>query len=690
MSEDNGKNLLLLMERPLEPVFTPKGDEKVNFDVPLNYVVDELQPQAQGLLNRFGGESSSTVPVKKIAIPDLSIPLRLGRNENFSVFLPAHQEMAGKLIEIFMNARSVDDLTSLAAYCRDRINPEMFFYAMSVAIAHRPDTGNVPLPSMNEIFPDRFVASSVVSRARGEANIETAGSRKPIDIPLDFTAASEREVEQRVAYFREDIGINLHHWHWHLVYPFNGPDVIVRKDRRGELFYYMHHQIMARYNTERLCNGLARARPLTNLREPIQEGYFPKLDTAVAARSWPGRPRNFSLFDLNRVADGLVVSLDDMERLRDRVIEAIRTRRVRNSQGVTITLTDETGIDVLGNMIEASSLSPNQDFYGSLHNRGHVIIGYCHDPDHRYLEPFGVMGDSTTAMRDPVFYRWHSFIDNIFTLYKDSLQPYTEQQLNFPGVSLAEIRVTTNGGNPNTLSCHWNKSDIDMSRGLDFAPRGAILARIQHLNHDEFTYQFVATNKNNKDVVGTVRIFMAPKQDENGRLLDVNEQRMLMIEMDKFLTTLPALKTTTIIRGSKNSAVTIPFESTFRNLERSKPQDQGGSDRFNLCGCGWPQHMLIPKGNAQGFPMDMFVMISNYQQDRINQPNASGCAAGVSYCGLRDRKYPDARPMGYPFDRKVRQGARTMNEFLTPNMKLQPITIRFSNIVKARPTRKRQ
>lgn len=50
-----------------------------------------------------------------------------------------------------------------------------------------------------------------------------------------------------MAYWREDIGINLHHWHWHLVYPFETDIRIVNKDRRGELFYYMHHQIQARY-----------------------------------------------------------------------------------------------------------------------------------------------------------------------------------------------------------------------------------------------------------------------------------------------------------------------------------------------------------------------------------------------------------------------------------------------------------
>ena len=55
------------------------------------------------------------------------------------------------------------------------------------------------------------------------------------------------EPEQTLAYFREDVGVNSHHFHWHLVYPFMGPEPrFYDKDRRGELFYYMHEQMLAR------------------------------------------------------------------------------------------------------------------------------------------------------------------------------------------------------------------------------------------------------------------------------------------------------------------------------------------------------------------------------------------------------------------------------------------------------------
>lgn len=41
----------------------------------------------------------------------------------------------------------------------------------------------------------------------------------------------------------------------------------------------------------------------------------------------------------------------------------------------------------------------------------------------------GVMGESVTAMRDPIFYRWHKFIDSLFQQYKATLQPYTNAEV---------------------------------------------------------------------------------------------------------------------------------------------------------------------------------------------------------------------------------------------------------------------
>lgn len=143
---------------------------------------------------------------------------------------------------------------------------------------------------------------------------------------------------------------------------------------------------MARYNFERLCNRLARTLPFNNFRDPLAEGYFPKLDSLIASRSWPGRSSGSFWRDLNRQADQIQQTVADMERWRDTFLQVVRSRSVRDERGNNIPLTEERGIDVLGNIMEASILSPSRRLYGDLHNYGHLFTSYVHDPDHRHLE----------------------------------------------------------------------------------------------------------------------------------------------------------------------------------------------------------------------------------------------------------------------------------------------------------------
>ncbi|KAF5296289.1 hypothetical protein FQR65_LT19835, partial [Abscondita terminalis] len=282
--------------------------------------------------------------------------------------------------------------------------------------------------------------------------------------------------------------------------------------------------------------------------------------------------------------------------------------------GTTTTLSEFEGIDILGNMIESSIISPNRAFYGDLHNYGHVFLSYIHDPDHRHLESFGVIGDSTTAMRDPIFYRWHAFIDDIFQNFKATLPRYSVGQLNYDGVTVTSCQVQSPNAQANVLNTFWQQSDVDLSRGMDFQPRGSVFVRFTHLQHQPFTYTI---NVNNTGAArqGTCRIFMAPAVDERGNPWLFQDQRTLFVELDRFVVNLRQGQNT-ITRRSDESSVTIPFERTFRNLEANRPQGGDALEQFNFCGCGWPQHLLICKGSVEGMRCHLFVMISNYADDR--------------------------------------------------------------------------
>lgn len=96
------KNLLLLFERPQEPVFMEKGDQKTVFDIPDNFLSERYRPIGSELQTRFGETAELRVPVNNISLPDLSVPMSLGRHEQFSVFIPRHRRIAGRLIDIFL------------------------------------------------------------------------------------------------------------------------------------------------------------------------------------------------------------------------------------------------------------------------------------------------------------------------------------------------------------------------------------------------------------------------------------------------------------------------------------------------------------------------------------------------------------------------------------------------------------
>lgn len=672
--------LQLLFDRPTEPIIMPRGDNASNvFDVPDGYLNERVRIIRDKIAKRFEKPGRTNIPIGNISVPDLTIPMKIGKNDTFSLFIPAHRDIAGNLIDMFMAAKTVQDLIATAAYCHDRINPYLFNYGLSVALLHRPDTKEVSLPNFLQCFPGKFVDGTVFQMTREEAVMVPKEVREPIVIPRSFTA-SDKEPEQATAYFREDLGINLHHWHWHLVYPFAASDIsIVAKDRRGELFYYMHQQVLARYNAERFSNNMLRVKSYNNLREPILEGYFPKLQVLIASRAWPSRQANTSLSDVNRTEDQLAVKISDLELWTKNLNEAVTKGVAIDRQGKEIPLSEDKGIDILGDMIEASMLSPNRPLYGSLHNFGHVLTAACHDPDGRFMESFAVMSDTTTAMRDPFFYRWHNNINDIFLMHKNKLPQYTEAQLDYKGVRVTDLQITVDNKSPNQLFTFWQQSEVDFSRGLDFAPRSPVFVRFTHLQHEEFNFVVKVNNATPKRIFGTMRLFMAPRLNDKGEVMKYNEQKNLMIELDRFKVILKQ-GDNVIKRSSLDSSVTIPYERTFRNLDAGRPMDEEpGQTGFNFCGCGWPQHMLIPKGTTKGMVFDLFAMVSNYDNDKIEQDITGACSDADSYCGVQDRKYPDKQAMGYPFDRMGRAGVDTLSKFLTPNMKVTEVIVTFTD-----------
>uniref|UniRef100_A0A6A7FNP2 Phenoloxidase 2-like n=1 Tax=Hirondellea gigas TaxID=1518452 RepID=A0A6A7FNP2_9CRUS len=711
------REMMYLFERPSDPLYMPRAGNTIVFNLPSADVPSGFAP-------RFGGEPPGVINVETDRNLPGTLPnlvTRIPRGSPFSLNIREHRQAAQVIIDMLQKATTVDQLRNIAASIREEINETLFVYALSFILTRNKLFRGLRVPSILETFPSRFIPSNIIDRARSMVNRENSNRNSDesqalvINHDQDFSGLRSR-LENRVAYWREDFGLNAHHWHWHLVFP---SDLLLPTetppDRKGEIFYYMHQQIVARYDMERMSVGLPRVVKLDNLREPVPDGYFSKLrfDNADTnpnrimvpglnpnATLWGTRQDNTLLGNYTRLNTFFPVDVAELELWRDRLLDGIHQGFFINAQGTRVPLSDDVditdgrqkrGIDIIGDAFEADQfLSPNYGYYGDMHNFGHVLIASAHDPDGTHGENLGVMSDSATAMRDPIFYRWHKHIDWIFQQYKARMPVYTVADLQLEGVSITRLGVAT-GNVADELHTGWTRREFEASRGIDFGTARSVRIDMQHLDHKPFDYHILANNSTGGPKQVYVRIFLAPKINPSGMEMPLLEQRLLWAEMDKFVFTLKP-GANHIKRPSSQSSVAITGELTFRELETGIRGGIPASERppgeleEDFCGCGWPQHLLVPRGRPEGMDFQIFVMMTDYEEDRMPGPSgARQCASASSYCGVLDSRYPDKRPMGFPFDRLPPRELRTPREqvitisdlAILDNMFVHDIKIRF-------------
>ncbi|EDW04434.1 GH22590 [Drosophila grimshawi] len=155
------KALELLFQRPLEPVFTTRDNGKTVFDLPDSFYTDRYRNNSVEVATRFSQNVETRIPLRELtSVPNLDFAAKLGRKDQFSLFNTRHREIAGKLIQLYLDAPNLQQFVALAAYTKDRVNPVMFQYSYAVAVAHRPDSRTVPIPNISQIFPGNFIEPS--------------------------------------------------------------------------------------------------------------------------------------------------------------------------------------------------------------------------------------------------------------------------------------------------------------------------------------------------------------------------------------------------------------------------------------------------------------------------------------------------------------------------------------------------
>lgn len=616
-------------------------------------------------------------------------------NTRFIIFLPAHEahalELASRFMELANAApgdKGLEDVLDAAEDAATTEDVQLVKYALMVFITHHPEGRRLPIPPLEERAPEHVIPSP-----------------RPPAAQLEAMGASG--LEARLDYFREDTAVNAHHDRWHQVYPFWGhpdpqnPQQSITKNRQGELFWYMHQQMLARYDMEREGCGLQRTESLENYFVPIPEGYEPNL---------PGYADRAPQTTIGDIAN---YTVNDHETRRQRLLEAARTGVLQVGNGPsTVPINDPS---LFSGTIESSVGSVNREagtapnsHYGSLHNFGHVLIGDPGMGSPSGTDP-GVMVGTDTAVRDPVFFRWHRHVDDFHYIWQESkLKPHDLSDLpknviirkglngdttpghspdillclqsSIPGAGSptfngAQFGETTFGGAqwsqpPSSFPVVTNELKTTMRQEVITLPGGTKVNK-PYLDHEEFYYFLRLENKSTQAQKVTVRIFLTAK-----KFVDDDEERRMWIEMDKFAQEIPASQKIVIFRPARLSSV---VRKPARRPSEPKPAPPGGTTAAdnNYCDCGWPYHLLLPRGNEQGMDFRLLVMVTDWNIDSVGADTKCG---SMSFCGAKDKDYPDKRAMGYPFDRpfpSTRTISQTIADAQQTNMAALDFKIKF-------------
>ncbi|CAG8707679.1 23740_t:CDS:10 [Cetraspora pellucida] len=478
-------------------------------------------------------------------------------------------------------------------------------------------------------------------------------------------------------WWRNDPVMNQHHEHWHIVMIsaiVNG----TRKDREGENFIYMHRHMLARYDAERLGVGFEIVTPLIDYTTPIPEAFYPPpfllQDFNGKKVPFPARPANQTFHDI--ISNGHVVfysveflthTLSELEKWVDGQIDSEHPIPIRSEDDAT----------TLGSEIEVI-----------LHNIGHAMLGYI-------MHPYSI-----DWLRDPLFWRWHRHIDNIYKKWQDSLGP-ADYHHDAPNVTIKQtdiyfaftdvlLEVYPEGQKDNWLSFAnqifgGDNFDRDLSNStfvtneLHTKMKNRILVwREDNYDQENITYlyprdwqYFIRT------IAITLRIFIVPEE--------LADSRVHWIELDKFKRFLKPYEKAVIVREcDKAVVIRKPAQKTEELMDSTQITNEtkiltDGHDEAEIaemlfCDCGWPYNLMIPRGNKEGLKFKIIVFITDGTDDLV--PTYDECGSTL-LCGAHywNDKIPDVKPLGYPFDRPFKNNSYKQTFEGLSNVAIRDFTI---------------
>ncbi|XP_061391297.1 arylphorin subunit A4-like [Musca vetustissima] len=487
-------------------------------------------------------------------------------------------------------------------------------------------------------------------------------------MPVDYT----RDVyffnkESELSYFTEDLEWNSFWYYFNMDYfPYlDGKQFGLKKDRRGEYYFYVVRQLLARYYMERLSHGYGEIPEFSFFTE-VEYGYDPQLINYNGV-GYSYR-KNYYEYETYGNFDYMYGIINFFSRIE----EIITQGYFKTYDGQLIDMRKPESIEYLGDMMQGNIDNYDKYFATFWYMYAHMYLAHIDDSEFEVYPH--VFLNYETMMRDPMFYMVYKKITDVFFEFYEYIEPYTHKELYFPGVEIEDVKVSD-------LVTYFDLVDFDVTNLLNdkmtfvdgkFVWDKTLLARQMRLNHKDFDFEY--TIKSDKDQKVVVRAFLGPKFDEHGRVLSLSESRENFIEIDEFYYELKS-GVNTFKRSSKDFYWTTDDRTTYTELYKFVMMAYEGNFEFPLDysepHCGFPDRLILPRGWEKGMPMQFFFFVypytASYEPYSFNYNYSCGIGSGV--------RHIDEMPFGYPFDREIDE-----YEFFVPNMYFKDVKIYHKDV----------
>lgn len=582
-------------------------------------------------------------------------------DEIFSPIYERHVEYATGLTRMFFFAKDWNVFTHAVYWARMHVNKQLFVYSLTIASTHRADLSGIVLPAVYEILPWHFFDVDTLElaekyRMHGFHNIKKLDNVYNVVIKSNYSNIyGDVNYDHNLAYFLEDIGFNSFYYYYNIDYPHwtvGAPGHELKKDRRGEFYLFLHWQLLSRYYLERLSNDLGEI-PNFSIYHSYEHGYFSNLHYYKGV-SFPNRDNHYNFY-----YDDNYEYAKNIEYFGARVAKYVDTTK------------DEyiVAVNKLGNMIQGNADSVDHHTYGSL--------------DHLYRElvnegrPYGKYGETLpstlmnyeTSLRDPLFYSIYKDIVSYYWRLMETYPEYTPQDFVFPGVKIDSVHMSeglttyfqyfdadiSNAVNVE-VPVSENSNDVLFKFGRSSQHNGqsfVIKARQLRLSHKPFEYKLDVTSDKSQKAI--VKVFIGPKYDENGRLLQLDYNYMNFFELDHYVVDLVS-GVNHLKRNSVDFTWYVSDRTTYLDLYKKVMDATNTEYKFPLnqdeAHCGVPHGIMLPKGKKGGMPFQLFFMVYPYHAPEVEQYSTFD---PVITCGVGSgSRFVDSLPFGFPFNRPVK------------------------------------